>query len=336
MPDPIALNLARLLHRLLVDPRGWRVDSIKRELGIKDRTYRKYRGTLSLHFEHLIDPSGRWRVEEVQEGEARYLRLLPNDGPSEERPGFLARAVSYWMVRDVFAFAGDSALNEALEGPWADLVQGIRDKPFFLRHLLRNIDRMLHFVPDAPKDYTGHEATLSTLLAALFYTRRIGFEYASGEGTKWRKQVVCPLTLVMWRSALYLVAAYEPDGKPYLFAVDRMRGVRSRRDRFEYPDATVYHPEVLFEGSFGIWQDPDGRPTEVELIFAAKPYLQRYLRERTWHPSQQFEDQDDGRLRLAFTVTSMVEVWPWLRSFGDDVEVISPTEDRSGAKSASN
>ena len=336
MPDPIALNLARLVHRLLVEPRGWRVDSIQRELDIADRTYRKYKRTLTDNFEHLLDPSGRWKIEEVREGEARYLRLCVNEGAAEDRPGFLARVASYWLVRDVFSFTGDSALANALEGPWFELIEGIGDKPFFLRHLLRNTDRMLHYVPDAPKDYTGHEATLSTLLRALFYTRRVSFEYASGEGTRWRKQALCPLTLVMWRSALYLVGAYEPKGKPYLFAVERMRGVKRLKERFEYPDLAQYHPEKLFEGSFGIWQHPDAEPVAVELIFAAQPYLKRYLRERTWHPSQQFEDLDDGRLKLTFSVTSMVEVEPWIRSFGKDVETVCPSDVGSGSEQPPN
>lgn len=330
MPAPINLNLARVLHRLLTNPRGWRVDSLMRDLEIADRTYRKYKRTLTDHFEHLIDPSGRWRVEEVKEGEARYLRLRLNEGAAEERPEFLARVASFWLVRDVFSFAGEGELTDAFESSWFDLVQGIRDKPFFLRHMLRNIDRVLHYVPDAPKDYADHEDTLSALIQALFYTGKISFDYASGDGAQWRNQVLCPLTLVMWRSALYLVGAYEPDGKAYLFAVERMRGVQRLEKHFHYPSKETYHPERLFEGSFGIWQDPGAQPLDVELIFADQPYLQRYLRERTWHPSQEFEALDDGRLRLRFTVTSMIEVEPWVRSFGKDVVIVSPSGVGSG------
>ena len=324
MPDPISLNLARVVHRLLVDPRGWRVDSLMRDLQIADRTYRKYKALLVENLEHRLDPSGAWRIQEVRGGQARYLRLRRDAGLEEQRPGFLARISAYWLVREVFDFAHDTALSDALEGPWAELIEGIGDKPFFLRHLLRNIDRLLHFVPDAPKDYANHQGTLATLLDALFYTRRVTFEYASGDGASWKTRTVCPLTLVMWRSALYLVAAFEPDGKPYLFAIVRMREVQRRKSRFTYPDAATYDPEVLFEGSFGIWQNPDAEPQDVELVFATRPYLQRYLRERTWHPSQRFDALDDGRLRMTFTVTSLVEVEPWVRSFGADVEVVAP------------
>jgi hypothetical protein len=60
------------------------------------------------------------------------------------------------------------------------------------------------------------------------------------------------------------------------------------------------------------------------LRFAARPWLHRYLRERTWHPSQRFKPIDDGELRMRMTVTSTIEVIPWVRSFGNDVSVEGP------------
>ena len=326
---PIALNLARLLHRLLVNPRGWRVDALLDELGIAKRTYRKYRGLLRDHLEPLIDPSGRWRVVEVDDGGTRYLRLRVNDAAVEDQPGFLGRIAGLWLARRLLSFAGDSELRNALEGAWTDLREGITDKPFYLGHLLLNTDRMVHVVPDAPKDYSGHEETIERLLHGLFFTRRVAFEYRPASGRE-RTHVVCPLTLVMWRSALYLVGAYQPEGRPYLFAVDRMEDVRDAGGKFRYPTARDYDPERLFEGAFGVFVEPDGEPTRVELRFAADGWLQRYLRERTWHPSQRWQELDDGRLGMTFEVTSMVEVWPWIRSFGQDVEILQP--ERSGGE----
>jgi predicted DNA-binding transcriptional regulator YafY len=322
--DPLALNLARVTHRLMVDPRGWRVDRLMDELGIQPRTYRKYRALLQEHLERVLDPSGRWRVVEVRDGQARYLRLSAAGDAAEVREGFLGHVAAFWLARQVFGFAGDGDLNAALDGAWADLLGSVGDRDFTLGHLLRNVDRMLHAVPDAPKDYRGHEEAIAAVLRGLFFSRVLRLSYRSVPAAEPRDHVVHPLTVVVWRSALYLVAPYQLAGRPYLFALDRIESVEATGERFRYPSARDYDPEELFEGSFGIWQERGGTPTRVELHFAARPYLHRYLRERTWHPSQVFEELPDGRLGMTFTVTSMVEVTPWVRSFGGDVEVVEP------------
>ena len=326
-PDhPIALNLARIVHRLLVDPRGWRVDLLHEDLGVAPRTYRKYRGLLRDHLEHAIDPSGRWRIEEVAEGEARYLRLKVAEDSEENRQGFLGRLAGFWLARRLFEFSGDSELRDAAEGAWAEFVAGIKDKPFYLGHLLRNSERMLHYVPDRPKDYHGHEDHIAQLLRALFYSRQVELTYHSMSKDELTTHELCPLTLLMWRSALYLVASYKQDGHPYLFGIERIESVQTLPDRFRYPSPAEYDPAELFQGSFGIWQQPGARTQRVELRFAAEPWLHRYLKERTWHPSQVFTEDPQGRLHMTMDISSLVEVAPWVRSFGGDVDVLAPGE----------
>ena len=324
-PDqPIALNLARVVQRLLIDPRGWRVDRLMSELGIQPRTYRKYRALLQDHGDLVVDPSGRWRVHEVEEGNARYLRLAIEGDAPEDRDGFLGHVSALWLAREVFAFAGETPLKEALDSAWADLLGSVRDRSYTLGHLLRDLDRLLYAVPDAPKSYAGHEETVQTLLRALFYCRKVRITYAAFAGEDPKTHTLCPLTLATWRSSLYLVGAYTPDGKPYLYAVDRIAAVEPAADRFRYPPPQVYDPAELFSGSFGIYQDPNSAPVDVVLRFAPRPWLHRYLRERTWHPSQTFTEEADGWLRLEMTVHGTVEVVPWVRSFGPDVAVVAP------------
>lgn len=324
-PDqPISLNLARVVRRLLVDPRGWRVDRLMDELGIQPRTYRKYRSLLQDHGDLIVDPSGGWRVHEVEEGTVRYLRLAADGDPPDDRDGFLGQVSALWLARQVFAFADDTPLREALDTAWADLLGAVRDRSYTVGHLLRDLDRMLFAVPDAPKSYAGQEQAITTLLRSLFYCRKVRLSYGAFADQEPTSHILCPLTLATWRSALYLVAAYEPDGKPYLFAVDRIQAVERATGRFRYPPPQVYDPAELFEGSFGIWQDPRGERVAVELRFAPRPWLHRYLRERTWHPSQEFTEDEDGWLRMTMTVAGTVEVVPWVRSFGGDVQVVRP------------
>ena len=324
-PDnPLALNLATVLHRLMVDPRGWRVDRLMEELGIQPRTYRKYRGLLRDHLEHRIDPTGGWKVVEVQEGEARYLRLQVQRDGEENRQGFLGRLAGFWLARKLFEFSGEGELRDAAEGAWTEFISGIRDKPFYLGHLLRNTDRMIHYEPHAPKDYSGHEETLSTLIQALFFSRRVQFEYYSASKGTHTGRNVCPLTLVMWRSALYLVASEEEDGDPKVYAIERISTLTIQSERFRYPGPRKYDPEEFFKGSMGIFQDQGSEVHRVVVEFGDQPWLYRYLTERTWHPSQQFTQQADGTVRMEMHLQSTVELIPWIRSFGPDARIIEP------------
>jgi len=326
-PDnPLALNLATVLHRLMVDPRGWRVDRLMDELGIQPRTYRKYRGLLRDHLEHRIDPTGGWKVVEIQEGEARYLRLHVERDGEEERQGFLGRLAGFWLARKLFEFSGEGELRDAAEGAWTEFIAGIRDKPFYLGQLLRNTDRMIHYEPDAPKDYSGHEDTLSTIIQALFFSRRVQFQYYSASKGTHTERNVCPFTLVMWRSALYLVAAEEEDGDPKVYAIERISELSKLSERFRYPGPRKYDPEEFFKGSMGIFQDHGSEEHRVVVQFSNQPWLYRYLTERTWHPSQEFTQEEDGSVRMEMRLQSTVELIPWIRSFGPDARILEPAD----------
>ena len=45
-----------------------------------------------------------------------------------------------------------------------------------------------------------------------------------------------------------------------------------------------------------------------------------------WYPGQAFEDVTGGKLRMTFRVASLDGVVAWLQQFGDDVEVLKPSE----------
>lgn len=49
-----------------------------------------------------------------------------------------------------------------------------------------------------------------------------------------------------------------------------------------------------------------------------------YIRERTWHPTQQLEPAADGAVTLTMTVDGLQEVAAWLLSFGPRARVLAP------------
>ncbi len=52
----------------------------------------------------------------------------------------------------------------------------------------------------------------------------------------------------------------------------------------------------------------------------------RWVREKTWHVTQTFNEHEDGSLTLTFAVNHLAEVKRWVLSFGADCEVLGPGE----------
>jgi predicted DNA-binding transcriptional regulator YafY len=50
------------------------------------------------------------------------------------------------------------------------------------------------------------------------------------------------------------------------------------------------------------------------------------VREAVWHRSQRVTELPDGRVELTVTVAGIVEIRPWILSWGDGVEVLEPPE----------
>ena len=321
-PDnPIALNLARIVHRLISNPRGWRVHDLMEDLGIKGRTYRKYRKLLQEHFEHTLFSGAEGVIDEVVVGDDRYLRFIQGSDTIENKKDFLSRVAALYMARSVFGFLKSTDLKDVLDDFYSELQTRVTDKPYILGHFLKNMDRMLYYIPDAPKDYTDQGDKIDKLLRALFYRRRTRITHQSPEGKRSVHEIE-PLTLILYKNGFYLVAQYPESKARYTFAVDRITQVEKLKERFDYPGD--YSPESYTEGCFGLFRGREKKRILFELAFKDDKWLHTYLKERRWHPTQKFKSIRDGRLKMSFTVRSDVEVWPWVRSFGEDVEVLKP------------
>ncbi len=320
---PKSICFARIVHRLLTSHKGYRVDALMRDFDIRPRTYRDWRKTLQDDLTDFHRPDGTSMIEEVDDGEVTYLRLVEADraGPSDD--DYLGRIAAVHFARRLLGFVSDTEIGEAMETFLQDFNARLKDRPFTLSHTLANVDRMFHEVPAAPKDYSDKTDVIRDLLWSLVYTYWIDVTY---ESTKWGEIELrlAPYTLATHASALYLVARADGYDDPRYYAVDRIVSAERTHDKFDYPSRVRYDPAEWSSGGFGLFRSDDDEETEFELLFDDKRWLKTYVQERRWTPSQEFEELDDGRLRMTFSTTSAVQVWPWIRSFGEDVELVEP------------
>jgi proteasome accessory factor B len=60
----------------------------------------------------------------------------------------------------------------------------------------------------------------------------------------------------------------------------------------------------------------------VEIRFSK--HVADYVRERTWHPSQEIVECNDGELILSMTVNHLLELKRWVLSWGAEAQVLAP------------
>lgn len=332
--QPLALNLARIVERLTTDPRGWRVDELRAELGIADRTYRKYKALLIAQFPPWRQ-EGRTRLEEVEEADGRWLRVRPSGEEDPALEALIERLTAFHLARQLFAIIGEPGLERPVRHALDELIAEHRPRRFAtLAQLEGRMGQILFVAPDAPKDYAAQTAIVQELLRALVYARRVRMTYGSAS-LEPKTHEVEPLTLAMYRGGLHLFARFPGHQRVYNFVIDRISNVErllGPGGSFAYPGPDEWSPGRHTRNAFGIFVRDGDHAYEVDLVFAPVRWLQLYLRERTWHPSQQFKAMKGGRLRLSFEVGSLEEVIPWVRQFGQDVVVRKPAELRKALR----
>lgn len=110
------------------------------------------------------------------------------------------------------------------------------------------------------------------------------------------------------------------------FKLDRIKQAELLEESFEMPEGM--NLEEIIGSSWGVvWEEATN---EVKLKFS--PHVSRRVKESVWHPSQIIEDLPDGSCLVTMWVGSTLEMTPWIRGWGPDVEVMEPQELRQRFK----
>lgn len=175
--------------------------------------------------------------------------------------------------------------------------------------------KKLVYVSEPYWAYASSDDTVDSVLRAVLDERELHGTYATRTGQ--RDYVLHPLALVIYRRALYVLARDTASDRLLRLAVERFESARVGQP-FSYPRR--FDPREHLAHGFGIFDD-GGADEEVRLRF--QPDVADLVRARCWHPSQAFEDREDGTLDLVLQ-TRGAELGRLALEWGDRVTVISP------------
>ncbi len=175
------------------------------------------------------------------------------------------------------------------------------------------------------KPYGDSREVLENLHDAILKRRVCWVSYHSPWAESARQYTIEPLRLLPHRGGLYVISRMPYYDQLITQAVDRFESVEVTEEEFEPPDHLSVDERL--SNAFGISSE---EPMDVVVRFTEEQAP--YIRERTWHPSQELEELDDGRVVLRLRAGGFYEIKSWVLSFGAVAEVLEPEELREAVR----
>lgn len=316
---PAASNLLRLLKMILESYYGLHSFSeIRDHLEISEKTLNRYVKVLEEVFPRYI---GVKKGSSIGREPAKEKFLIFNRFELESRTGY--QLAPLYLSRFFMSFLEGTLLDDSLSDAVSMFESAVESSG------KGSFSRKFFAVGFGPKSYADKDDVIEQLLQGLMRQIPLKISYRKPGSAGPGDYLLHPLTLVIYKQGLYLIAAKAdaPDEKPRFFAVDRIeRCDRQKGETFEYP--RNYSPQDLCEGSFGIFQ---GERTRVVLEFEEQ-FARNYIAPRRWHSGQKIEYMGDGTARLSMEITGTEELFTWVLGFGNRVQVLEPAALREEMK----
>ena len=175
------------------------------------------------------------------------------------------------------------------------------------------------------KSYEAAREVFDNLHEAIQERRVCRVSYRSPWAENARQYNIEPLHLLPHRGGLYVISRMPYYDQLITQAVDRFEAVEVTEEVFEPPDHLSVDERL--SNAFGISSE---EPMDVVVRFTEEQAP--YIRERIWHPSQELEELDDGRVVLRLRAGGFYEIKSWVLSFGAAAEVLEPEELREAVR----
>ena len=128
---------------------------------------------------------------------------------------------------------------------------------------------------------------------------------------------IMPLRFLYHYDGVYLLCRNRKYGDLLTLAAERIQDLEVTSESFE--ESIDSEIEEQLHQAFGVVLEA---PISVRVRFSASQAP--YIKQRIWHPSQEIEELDDGRIILSFEAGGLYEIKSWILSHGASAEVLEP------------
>lgn len=163
-----------------------------------------------------------------------------------------------------------------------------------------------------------HDEFVARLIEAATERKVCRVLYFSVHSDREKEYELHPYSLTYAEGGLYLSAWVPEYRQVRVFAAERVRKVTVLEKSF-VPGSDM--ADEAFGQSLGV--NRGGKPEKIVVEFT--PRVANYVRERTWHGSQQIDVLPDGGVRLTLMVSRDWALRTWVLGWGAHAHVVSPS-----------
>nr|WP_320009444.1 WYL domain-containing protein [uncultured Desulfobulbus sp.] len=157
------------------------------------------------------------------------------------------------------------------------------------------------------------------IFTALRSAKQVEIIYQSPGGQP-QKRSLDPYHCVRYEGDWYVLGFCHLRAALRTFSLARIRSAEVTEIQFTRPENFDF--QAIFSSHFGIHWGEGTTVVRIHFNVNAAPYI----RERTWHPSQTIDEQQDGSLILTMRVNHLLELKRWILSWGAEAKVLAPPE----------
>ncbi len=159
---------------------------------------------------------------------------------------------------------------------------------------------------------------LETIAEGWGSGRKVKVGYRSPRSGELRQRIIATYALEPTASGIYIICHDDWAGNIRTFKMARLESAELLDEPYIIPPD--FDPEAHLANSWGIRSGEGVSEVILRFSAAARPFVL----ENQWHPSQHVQDMVDGGCLLWVQVSEPLEMQPWIRSWGSQVEVIAP------------
>lgn len=180
-------------------------------------------------------------------------------------------------------------------------------------HLKRAADRMQAY----PHDHGG-ASVLEKIIEGWGSGLKVKIAYRSPNSGALRERVIAPYALEPTASGVYVIGYDDWAQAMRTFKLNRLESAQLMDEPYAVPDD--FDAEAYLSTSWGIMAGE----TDSQVVLRFSAAVAPLVSERRWHTSQELETTSDGGCLLRVTVSEPLEMQPWIRSWGSQVQVLAP------------